>query len=721
MKRSAIVLLVLLTVFSLNAAIEQGWSVRETDVDWLEAEGDTTRGASFNPDTGNVIVVTRAPEPAVKVLDGSTGDLIKNLTEPVDGYSGELAINKVKVSQDGMIFVSNLTENGSDPVVYIWEGESDSDPVAYSAQDTGNRVGDQIALAEDDDFIYYIIGSHKPFDENNLQNNFLKLTYDTSNSTVTDELIPFEVRSYESPLYSLDYDLENDMLYGTAGTWNPRMEFYHNVDGTYEYQHRTVSFEGNQSALSNLYGTGNHELVVRAPMHVWAPEDIYLRGFIDKKAGGTPGADYLELADFPLSTHSNDFNSNNTYHGYEVELFDLDEDHYGLMVMVTNNFVEMYTISKEAVQETIDAHFSIEELWAVRDTDVDWLEEEGDETRGASFNPDTGNVIVATRPPVPAVKVLNGTTGEVMKELDEPAGGYSGGDFEISKVKVSQDGMIFISNLTTDGSEATVYIWDSEEDTDPEVYTPQNPGNRVGDQVAIAEDEDNIFFIIATHLDFAEDNVVQNYLKIIYDKTDNTITDELIPFEINHWITEDENEWEARRLYSLNYDLKNDMLYGTGGWWNPHLDFYHNVNGTYEFLHATDSVGGNQSALTNLFPLQMKGLGEYALIARAPMQEWAAEDIYLHAFIDGHPKNIPGAEFTELASGDFSTDPNTVFNYNGNYAYEVELFELDENNIGILLMITNNVVGMYTVSKDAVLSVLDDEVPTFSPYWNLFE
>jgi hypothetical protein len=87
--------------------------------------------------------------------------------------------------------------------------------------------------------------------------------------------------------------------------------------------------------------------------------------------------------------------------------------------------------------------------------------------RGVTFNPHTGNLIVASRTGGAGtgglgVHVLNGQTGAVLGTFN--VSGITGGTFSGSMVGVADDGAIYVSNLTTGSSTSPlkVYKWASE-------------------------------------------------------------------------------------------------------------------------------------------------------------------------------------------------------------------------------------------------------------------
>lgn len=108
--------------------------------------------------------------------------------------------------------------------------------------------------------------------------------------------------------------------------------------------------------------------------------------------------------------------------------------------------------------------------------------------RGASYNPVSGNFIVASRTGGNLLKVLDGTTGAEVGTLDVT--GISGGTFPINMVAVADDGAIYAANLVTDStaSPLKVYRWANESATpelvysgDPSAADPTATNRRFGD------------------------------------------------------------------------------------------------------------------------------------------------------------------------------------------------------------------------------------------------
>lgn len=130
---------------------------------YLNSGTDTTfgganleRGLAYNPATGNLLLVSRSQAGAgIRVLSGSTGADLGGLANQVSTFitGGTFAVNKVGVSGDGQIFVSNLTANIGTAAykVYRWTSESDASPTVFFNSTVPGfsgtpRVGDALAV-----------------------------------------------------------------------------------------------------------------------------------------------------------------------------------------------------------------------------------------------------------------------------------------------------------------------------------------------------------------------------------------------------------------------------------------------------------------------------------------------------------------------------------------------------------------------------------------------
>mgnify|MGYP001766267908 CR=1 FL=1 len=153
-------------VQSLNAqtyALTNTWSIAAAPDIFINPTNHLTRGMTYNPVTGHLLVASRSPLPgqtnAIYILDSATGATLGTL--PYDSVmitNGTFPINMVSVTADGVIYVCNLTTAATNPIVpfklYRWANESAMPTVAYvgdpSLGDTNgaspHRFGDSMAI-----------------------------------------------------------------------------------------------------------------------------------------------------------------------------------------------------------------------------------------------------------------------------------------------------------------------------------------------------------------------------------------------------------------------------------------------------------------------------------------------------------------------------------------------------------------------------------------------
>jgi len=112
--------------------------------------GVTERGLAWNPQTGNLVLVSRAGGNNVRILDGNTGADLGGLD--VTGVTGgTYPINMAGVGDDGAIYVGNLsTSAASNFKVYKWDSEITGPFIPPTAAYDGisglARTGDSFAV-----------------------------------------------------------------------------------------------------------------------------------------------------------------------------------------------------------------------------------------------------------------------------------------------------------------------------------------------------------------------------------------------------------------------------------------------------------------------------------------------------------------------------------------------------------------------------------------------
>ena len=340
----------------------------------------------------------------------------------------------------------------------------------------------------------------------------------------------------------------------------------------------------------------------------------------------------------------------------------------------------------------------ITELWSISDPGPDWFptgyfEEEGevkvnDSVRGAAFNPVTGNIIVASRE-TEEVKVLDGMTGNFIKDLTPPAGGYEGGHFTINKVAVTPSGRIVVCSLgipTFSAEESQIirfYIWDSENDSDPEVITVEGTSTRIGDQIAATALNNGDEMVIALTHNGDPDH---QYVKLLFDGTDWTY--ELFSIDFPNIGSESSPSYPVIRNLDLHTDGSMATKHGTGVVYYFNAQGEHVETGTYQY-------GGSRTTLiTNPF-------GEYiaagniayypARVLRFPNEPGNEAALYSPARTAETWMWVWNQEGEIVA---YKNIGNLLSTVNGNSAGDFEFFEWN-GSYYILAMATNNFIAVF--------------------------
>lgn len=182
--------------------------------------GNTERGLSYNPTTGNVLLVARQNVAGisnnVRILDGATGaDLFGLDNTGVAG--GTFLLNMVDVAADGSIYAANLTiSSTANFKVYKWAAEAPALPptVAYDNLTGLARTGDSFAVtggSGPNPVIFAAAGSN-----NVSASNFVVGTVDATNTSTTYLSVPGTTTTSNDYRLSLTF-VDQDTLIGNQG------------------------------------------------------------------------------------------------------------------------------------------------------------------------------------------------------------------------------------------------------------------------------------------------------------------------------------------------------------------------------------------------------------------------------------------------------------------------------------------------------------------------
>jgi hypothetical protein len=104
-------------------------------------------------------------------------------------------------------------------------------------------------------------------------------------------------------------------------------------------------------------------------------------------------------------------------------------------------------------------------------------------TRSLAYNPTTTHLLVASRTGSARIFVLDVNTGANIDSLNMT--GIAGGTYLINMIRISTDGSIYTTNLTTDGKSFKIYRWANEKAA-PTVAFSGDVTSRAGDAFSIS-------------------------------------------------------------------------------------------------------------------------------------------------------------------------------------------------------------------------------------------
>lgn len=374
--------------------------------------GSTERGFAFGKlgTDERILLVDRKSSNQIFILDAATGDSLGRLdtTGLIAIASGTLFVNDAEVSDDGVIYVCNLTTNATTSAfkVYKWTGVSATPVLALSYNGTAFRYGDKFTVTgstADNSVTIWAAGA--------ASNKVIKFTTTDNGATFT----PTEITLTGAATGSSPAVCPN-----TAGT-----ELFVNSNGQYVKRY-LANGTLVDSISGTLIGTGTNalryfELNAKKYLSVYTyGSGNELVRTVDITAG-LSGA----VAVGPTPSLGSVSNGNGTG---DVAIRMNADNTVTVFVLGTNNGIGSYRLDP-ANSGTRDRMYLV-----------------GRKTSNQVY-------------------ILNAATGDSLGRLDTTGfAGMLSGTLAINDAEVSTDGMIYVCNLTTNASTSPfkVYRWANE-------------------------------------------------------------------------------------------------------------------------------------------------------------------------------------------------------------------------------------------------------------------
>lgn len=303
-----------------------------------------TRGLAYGKVNGadRVYVVTRWGDHRVVIHDAVTGDSLGVIPKPPQAEGvGLFHLNAIDVSDDGMIFVSNmsLTSDAASPFrVYSWTSETADAATAISYDAGLGRMGDMISVygsASDNSLVIYAAVS--------AGNKFVKFTTADNGATFTPEVIELPSGNFGS-LPNIAQTKDGNLYIKSYGRYLFR---YDPITSLMD----TVSSEvvGSGATKIKYYATTDKEYLIVYYPDVPGAGDAEKMHIVDITDGPKKA-----LAVYYSSSIGSVTNGNGTG---SVDVMPIANDKQLFFILGTNNGVAAFSNSADFVITTLDTLF----------------------------------------------------------------------------------------------------------------------------------------------------------------------------------------------------------------------------------------------------------------------------------------------------------------------------------------------------------------------------
>ncbi len=134
-------------------------------------------------------------------------------------------------------------------------------------------------------------------------------------------------------------------------------------------------------------------------------------------------------------------------------------------VIVTNALGSVTSLVANVTVQPLLRSTALTPLWSLAPGSRPYLTTD-DRQRGLAYNPDGGQLLIASRAPGPGIYVLDGQTGADLYQLGLGSI-VTGGTFVLNRIGTSDDGKVYAANLAQNGEDFRIYYWSAAIANDP--------------------------------------------------------------------------------------------------------------------------------------------------------------------------------------------------------------------------------------------------------------
>jgi hypothetical protein len=466
MKRMLIFLVMLgMLTMAFGQVMTTNWqySVNDGNIpEWFTTDNDDHRGFAYHD--GQVYLASWRSR-GIIIVDAASGDSIGLVNNSKTG------IADVEVSQDGVIFGTNLAESNSEWVppemtMYMWSDSNATREIAFTFMPDTNqvpnyRLGDKFTVTGS-----YTDGTLEIYAANGYWtgNQVYKWHMDGDTINHTPEKINIADVS-KLDRQAIAQPLEGSDEFFLSGNGQPIRHVA--ADGTVLNSFSTgVVSDGN---AFDYFETKGRKFIVQNV--IWSGQNAQVVEYTD-------GIDNA-IRHWGLGTPTLGPSGNNVNMTGDVDVTVNEDGTVDFFLLMTDNGFASYHL---AVPTPPEEPVNMTSNWEISGGERSYFPSSGDLVRGLGYDPVTNSVLIASRQDN-KIHLLNAEDGTDVGTLDMT--GVEGGFYGISLMKAVADenGVIYACNLAS-GGDFKIYRW-ADTSATPTVALQQTVSDRFGDVLAI--------------------------------------------------------------------------------------------------------------------------------------------------------------------------------------------------------------------------------------------